>query len=91
MTCSPAPHLPTHDQIAGRAYELFLSRGRQSGHGMDDWLQAEYELIQLPIQKIVELGDEPEFIGQKSNRAVLKKSALVALVQIALALGSTQL
>jgi hypothetical protein len=35
---------PTHEQIARRAYELFLSRGGQHGHHEDDWLQAEREL-----------------------------------------------
>lgn len=27
-----------------RAYELFEQRGRQDGHDVDDWLQAETEL-----------------------------------------------
>ena len=32
------------DAIARRAYELFLARGSEPGHEMDDWLQAEAEL-----------------------------------------------
>ena len=47
--------LPHHDQIAARAYHLFLERGRLNGHDVDDWLQAEYELLQLPLRKIAEL------------------------------------
>ncbi|WP_257462622.1 DUF2934 domain-containing protein [Archangium lipolyticum] len=35
---------PTQEQIARRAYELFLSRGAQHGRHEDDWLQAEREL-----------------------------------------------
>ena len=35
---------PTHEQIARRAYELFLARGGHHGHHQDDWLQAEREL-----------------------------------------------
>nr|QKW93663.1 hypothetical protein [Vitiosangium cumulatum] len=35
---------PTHEQIARRAYELFLSRGGSHGRHEDDWLQAEREL-----------------------------------------------
>ena len=32
------------DAIAKRAYELFLDRGSDPGHEVDDWLQAEAEL-----------------------------------------------
>ena len=46
---------PTQQEIAARAYELYLQRGRQSGHDVDDWLQAEYELRQLPVHKLAEL------------------------------------
>jgi hypothetical protein len=35
---------PTHEQIAQRAYELFLQRGAQHGRDYDDWLIAETEL-----------------------------------------------
>jgi hypothetical protein len=31
-------------QIARRAYELYEARGREHGHDVDDWLQAEREL-----------------------------------------------
>jgi Protein of unknown function (DUF2934) len=37
-------HEPTHDEIAVRAYELFLSRGAEPGHHEEDWLRAESEL-----------------------------------------------
>lgn len=30
--------------IAGRAFDLYLARGRQDGRDIDDWLQAEREL-----------------------------------------------
>ena len=29
--------------IRKRAYQLFETRGRQPGHELDDWLQAEHE------------------------------------------------
>jgi hypothetical protein len=35
---------PTHEEIARRAYELFLERGGDGGHDSDDWLRAEAEL-----------------------------------------------
>jgi hypothetical protein len=30
--------------IARRAFEIYCERGRQDGHDVDDWLQAEREL-----------------------------------------------
>lgn len=35
---------PTHEQIARRAYELFLARGGGHGRHQEDWAQAEREL-----------------------------------------------
>lgn len=35
---------PSREQIAHRAYELFLARGSEHGHDQEDWLQAEREL-----------------------------------------------
>lgn len=35
---------PTHDQIAARAYEFFIRRGREHGFDADDWFRAEEEL-----------------------------------------------
>ena len=49
------PQSPRHDEIAARAYRIFLERGGQHGYDRDDWLQAEYELMQLPVRKIAEL------------------------------------
>jgi hypothetical protein len=37
--------IATHD-VARRAYELSLARDREDGHDLDDWLQAERELLQ---------------------------------------------
>jgi hypothetical protein len=30
--------------IAQRAYDIYLARGAEEGHALDDWLQAEREL-----------------------------------------------
>jgi Protein of unknown function (DUF2934) len=35
----------TEDAIARRAYALYLARGGQEGHDVEDWLQAERELL----------------------------------------------
>jgi len=32
------------EQIRARAYEIYEQRGRDGGHQIDDWLQAEAEL-----------------------------------------------
>ena len=32
-------------EISGRAYELYLARGAQPGRELEDWLQAERELM----------------------------------------------
>jgi len=34
----------TKDDVARRAYELFLARGRVDGHDVEDWLEAERQL-----------------------------------------------
>ncbi|MBV8099273.1 MAG: SRPBCC family protein [Verrucomicrobia bacterium] len=38
------PAAPTHEQIARRAYELYLERGGKQGHEREDWATAEKEL-----------------------------------------------
>jgi hypothetical protein len=34
----------TPEQIAERAYALYLARGAEDGHDLEDWLQAERDL-----------------------------------------------
>lgn len=36
--------VPTHEQIAQRAFSLFAARGFQHGADVEDWLAAEREL-----------------------------------------------
>ncbi|HTZ75224.1 MAG TPA: DUF2934 domain-containing protein [Candidatus Aquilonibacter sp.] len=38
--------IPNNEQIQARAYELYLERGGEDGHDVDDWLAAEKELTQ---------------------------------------------
>ena len=35
----------TAEDIAERAYALYLARGAEHGHDVEDWLQAERELL----------------------------------------------
>lgn len=49
-TTDIAPHVAARPasvaepEIARRAYDLYLARGREDGHDLEDWLQAELEL-----------------------------------------------
>ena len=56
ITAAPAPKAkkatsklkPTQDQIAARAYAIYLERGSTPGDPMQDWLRAEQELAAPP-------------------------------------------
>lgn len=37
--------MPTHEEIAQRAFALYEQRGEASGGDLDDWLQAERQLL----------------------------------------------
>ena len=54
---------PTTEEIRTRAYQIYLERGCQPGHEDGDWLQAEYELMQLPTA-----------VNPKLDRPLPKKS-----------------
>jgi hypothetical protein len=41
----PIETLPLEERIQRRAYELYVQRGNQSGPELDDWLQAEEEVL----------------------------------------------
>jgi hypothetical protein len=75
--------LPTQEEIAQRAKQIFQDRGSQSGHEVDDWLQAEYELVQLPVNKIAEIAPA------QANKGRIRNSALVSIVQFALFLSAS--
>jgi hypothetical protein len=36
---------PSHEEIARRAHEIAEARGGEPGHELEDWLQAEKELV----------------------------------------------
>jgi len=40
------------DQVRRRAYELYEQRGREDGHNLDDWLQAESEVLQQGMKAV---------------------------------------
>jgi hypothetical protein len=44
--------LPTLAEIEQRAYELYVARGSEDGHALEDWLAAEKELTELSEQNV---------------------------------------
>lgn len=50
------PQTASEQEIGGRAYEIYLERGAHPGHELEDWLQAERELMtnqpNLPVSSI---------------------------------------
>jgi hypothetical protein len=41
------------EQVRRRAYELYEQRGRDDGHELEDWLQAESEMTQQKAKTAV--------------------------------------
>ena len=54
----------SYDEIARRAYELYLGRGGHHGHDVDDWLQAEHELRQQASESAATNGDSVTSLDQ---------------------------
>lgn len=42
---SRPPSVPSREHIAARAYALYAARGYRDGHAMEDWLEAEREIV----------------------------------------------
>ncbi len=57
----PVQALPLEERIRRRAYELYIDRGRQPGVDLDDWLQAEKEILQAENDARVEEASEESF------------------------------
>ena len=47
-----------HDRIACRAYDIFTNNGRTVGRELDDWLEAENELVWEPSIELSETDKE---------------------------------
>jgi hypothetical protein len=58
---------PTEEQVRIRAREIFLEHGSQPGHDGDHSLQAEYEVMHLPIRKIFQLDLPKAKRGKVAN------------------------
>lgn len=51
---------PTYEDVARRAYQLYVERGGEDGRDQEDWFQAERELRELALRGVVDriLGTE---------------------------------
>jgi len=46
MTNSSLEDIPRLEEIEALAHEIYLARGAEAGHELDDWLQAEREIME---------------------------------------------
>jgi hypothetical protein len=71
---------PTAEEIAARAYQIYIERGRTNGHDVDDWMQAEYELMQLPVRMLAEMEPPKASRGNGKTRS----KSIIELVRTAM-------
>jgi DUF2934 family protein len=45
-TKSIAPRSPVAEDVEIRAYQIYIARGGSDGHDLDDWLQAERQVLE---------------------------------------------
>lgn len=45
-TVQPMKTAPSREEIAQRAYEIYVARGQAGGRELEDWVQAEQELFE---------------------------------------------
>lgn len=50
INSNPVSAVNLQEQIRFRAYELFEKRGGEHGRDLDDWLQAEVELLRSKME-----------------------------------------
>ena len=42
---------PTREEIELRAYQIYVDRGGTDGHDVEDWMQAERELLTIEAKR----------------------------------------
>ena len=53
--------LPLEERIRQRAKELYVERGNQFGSQLDDWLQAEKEIVHAHQDALIDEASEESF------------------------------
>ena len=61
---------PSDEEIATRAHQLYVESDCESGHDIDNWLQAEYELMHLPVRELANLPDPQK--GEASRKSIVE-------------------
>jgi hypothetical protein len=64
-----AKNQPTQEEIALRAYRLYMERGRAPGNELEDWIEAEHQLL-AENGKVTENGNGKARRNPKVNSAV---------------------
>jgi hypothetical protein len=52
---------PLEERVRHRAYELYLERGNQSGSALEEWLQAEEEILRIHQDALLDEASEESF------------------------------
>lgn len=58
---APAQTLPLEERIRRRAYELYVERGCQPGSDLNDWFQAEKEILRAENDARIDEASEESF------------------------------
>jgi hypothetical protein len=66
---------PSSEEVAVRAYEIYLNNGREDGHDVEHWLLAEEELAGKPAS---EPERDPRSVIQRTVAEVLKQRSAAA-------------
>ncbi len=61
--------LPREERIRRRAYELYLRRGNQPGSEIDDWLQAEREILSVLAARKDQFGRMKKLSANRKRKA----------------------
>jgi hypothetical protein len=71
----PKPPADMHDAICQRAEEIYIRKGRVSGHDLENWMQAEAEIfhesVRIPTKRaaIVVNVDGVQYVGEYEDRS----------------------
>jgi Protein of unknown function (DUF2934) len=68
----PSNHL--HARVAELAYSLYEQRGRQDGHDVEDWIQAEQTLLAAHNQAVGNTLETPQAVVSREDRRTRRAS-----------------
>jgi len=70
------------EQIRRRAFEIYEQRGREDGHDLEDWLQAESEVMAASLSRVLRLvfADTPYPKKTRSLPTILSRDEVGQLL-----------